>query len=73
MPIGTGPGPRWSFNANVNRPTLKPSILATAEPTPYRCHFFLTDGRAQFLTDCSHDKKGQTLPLPELDAAAGTA
>lgn len=29
------------------------------------CHTFIKDGMVQFLSDCSHDKAGQTLPLPE--------
>ncbi|MCA1934131.1 MAG: hypothetical protein LDL37_01690, partial [Asticcacaulis sp.] len=29
-----------------------------------RCHSFVTDGRIEFLSDCSHDKAGQTINLP---------
>ena len=29
------------------------------------CHSFVTDGRIQFLTDCTHDLSGQTVSLPE--------
>ncbi len=28
------------------------------------CHFFVTDGRIQFLTDCTHPLAGQTVELP---------
>lgn len=28
------------------------------------CHSFVTDGRIQFLGDCTHDLAGQTVPLP---------
>jgi hypothetical protein len=31
------------------------------------CHSFITDGKIQFLGDCTHDLKGQTIELPELD------
>ena len=31
-----------------------------------RCHTFITDGLVQFLSDCSHQFAGQTLPLPDL-------
>lgn len=30
----------------------------------FRCHSFVRDGQIQFLDDCSHDLKGQTVPLP---------
>ena len=28
------------------------------------CHSFVTDGAIQFLDDCTHHLKGQTVPLP---------
>jgi hypothetical protein len=31
------------------------------------CHSFIRDGEIQFLGDCTHHLKGQTVPLPELD------
>lgn len=34
------------------------------EPRPTRCHSFVTDGRIQFLSDCTHDLAGQTVDLP---------
>lgn len=30
-----------------------------------RCHSFVTDGRIQFLGDCTHELAGQTVDLPE--------
>lgn len=30
------------------------------------CHSFVTNGKIQFLNDCTHDLKGQTIELPEL-------
>tara|TARA_R110002049_G_scaffold23545_10_gene83634 strand:- start:26651 stop:26980 length:330 start_codon:yes stop_codon:yes gene_type:complete len=30
------------------------------------CHSFVTDGRIQFLNDCSHALAGQTVDLPEI-------
>lgn len=32
---------------------------------PYTCHSFVTDGRIQFLGDCTHALSGQTVDLPE--------
>lgn len=31
------------------------------------CHSFVTDGRIQFLGDCTHALAGQTVDLPELE------
>ncbi|MGL5879184.1 MAG: DUF6527 family protein [Xenococcaceae cyanobacterium] len=31
------------------------------------CHSFVTDGKIRFLSDCTHDKAGQTLQLPECE------
>jgi Family of unknown function (DUF6527) len=30
-----------------------------------RCHSFITDGRIQFLNDCTHELAGQTVELPD--------
>ena len=64
----------WSFNDNVDAPTFQPSVLVTWRVPPPRepddppdriCHSFITDGRIQFLGDCTHALAGQTVPLPE--------
>ncbi len=36
--------------------------------SPFRtcCHTFITDGRIQYLSDCTHQLAGQTIELPEL-------
>ncbi len=38
------------------------------ESSPFKCqicHSFVTDGRIQFLDDCTHELKGQTVDLPD--------
>lgn len=38
-------------------------------PAPFtctRCHSFVTDGRIQYLTDCTHALAGQTIDLPDI-------
>lgn len=32
------------------------------------CHSFVTDGKIQFLADCTHKLAGQTVPLPNFEA-----
>lgn len=62
---------RWSFNDDLEKPTFKPSLLVNADPhrkNPdryIRCHSFVTDGKIQFLGDCSHDLKNQTVEIPD--------
>lgn len=34
-----------------------------------RCHSFVKDGKIQFLDDCSHAQRGQTVALPPIPAA----
>lgn len=38
----------------------------TVESVPLVCHSFVTDGRIQFLGDCTHALAGQTVDLPDL-------
>jgi hypothetical protein len=37
----------------------------------YVCHSFVTDGKIQFLSDCTHALAGQTIELPEIEADDG--
>lgn len=70
-------GPVWGFDGNIELPTFTPSMRVydpakrskdgtESIPERTRCHYFLTGGAIQFLGDCSHDLKGQTIPLPDL-------
>jgi hypothetical protein len=36
-------------------------------PKPLVCHSYVTDGKIQFLDDCTHELRGQTVDLPEFD------
>ena len=66
--------PHWTFNGNLDLPTFTPSILATwsqwngddLPDTPHVCHSFVTDGKIQFLGDCTHELANQTVDLPEI-------
>jgi hypothetical protein len=39
-------------------------------PINLHCHSFVTDGKWQFLGDCEHELKGQTVEIPEWPLAA---
>lgn len=45
--------------------TGKWELDASGNPVPYTCHSFVTDGRIQFLGDCTHSLAGQTVDLPD--------
>ena len=67
--------PVWSFNGDEKRPTFKPSLLVTYPSNPKAiekfkewrkeriCHSFIIDGKIQFLNDCTHKLRGQTIEL----------
>lgn len=63
---------RWQFNQDFEKPTISPSFLQRGflgfknEKKFYgTCHSFIKDGEIQFLSDCSHDLKNQTVDLIE--------
>jgi hypothetical protein len=67
-------GARWSFDGNVQAPSFSPSVHISVGPWddeeghhPKRteCHYFLTGGQLQFLSDCAHELAGQTVELPD--------
>lgn len=55
----------WTWNGDTNKPTLRPSILTTNR-SGLRCHSWVNDGAAQFLSDCSHDLANTTVAMLEL-------
>jgi hypothetical protein len=59
-----GPAAVHCFNGDFDKPTLTPSLLY--QGFALRCHSYVTDGRIQYLSDCSHALVGQTIDLPEL-------
>ncbi len=63
----TGKEPRWSFNGDMENPTINPSLLVRSSNAngPTVCHSFIKDGNIQFLNDCTHDMAGKTVPLDE--------
>jgi len=64
----------WTWDGDVIRPTLRPSVRThwqagdgNGNPAPdILCHSFVTDGMVQFLSDCTHELAGQTVPLTDL-------
>ena len=58
-----GDGPKWTWNEDRDKPTISPSILAWSDD--FRCHSFVKNGKIKFCNDCTHDKKGQEMGLPD--------
>lgn len=72
-----GSGAGWAFNGNFQSPTFSPSLhlkINTPDMGKYYqpnvastvCHCFIRDGKIQFLSDCTHALRGQTVDLPEI-------
>lgn len=68
---------RWKFEGTLDNPTFSPSLLCNGhikEAITYasgyvvhRCHSYIRDGKIEYLGDCTHDMKGQTVEIPDLD------
>ena len=56
-------GPTWTFNGNLQKPTFRASLLHPKPPNPVLCHLFVTDGIIEFCGDCTHELKGQKVPM----------
>lgn len=66
LPINTtSKSPAWTWNGNLEKPTLSPSIL-TGRGSDKICHCFLQDGVFHFLSDCNHELKDQYVDIPDL-------
>lgn len=77
-----GSGAKWSFNGNFEAATFSPSIHiqigpyidpddpSQNEPKYTQCHYFIKDGKIQFLTDCKHDMRGMTVDIPDFHEAS---
>ena len=55
----------WTFNGSIESPTFSPSLLCNQDDPGSRCHSFVKDGKIQFLNDCWHELRGQTVEIPE--------
>lgn len=67
LPVAPPGKPHWTFDGNLERPTLSPSILTRINrPEPMRCHSYLRAGVWEFLADCTHQYAGQRVASPPL-------
>lgn len=63
----------WEFNGDLEKPTFTPSVrISYEEPDELNgprkdrcCHFFITNGMIQYLSDCTHEYAGKTIELKD--------
>ena len=56
----------WSFDGDLEKPTFKPSFRHTGYSSHGErrtCHYMLTAGILEFLSDSTHALAGKSLPL----------
>lgn len=58
----------WKFNGNYKKPTVEPSLLTqwNEGDKQFKCHIFITDGKLNYLPDCTHKLAGQTVDMVEV-------
>lgn len=65
LKVDAGP---HEFNRDFEKPTFSPSLVEDFSPNhEKRCHSYIKDGKIQFLDDCWHNLKGQTVELPDIE------
>lgn len=58
----------WTWNGDTEKPTLRPSVRTESHNVnnPWLCHSWISDGQVQFLDDCTHELRNQTVPLGDV-------
>lgn len=56
--------PCWNWNGDLEKPTVSPSLRVQGTNL---CHSFIREGKIEFLSDCDHKLKGQTVEIPNWD------
>ncbi len=61
--------PCHTLSGPPESPTIRASVFANPTGKPEqgpKCHSFVTEGKIQFLNDCTHSLAGQTVELQPL-------
>lgn len=67
LPVNTAKkSPAWTWDGDMQAPTLEPSILTHYAENEI-CHSFLRAGVFEFLPDCTHPLAGQSVPMVPLE------
>lgn len=59
---------RWTFNGDMEKPTFSPSMVVKADPAGHFAyeHFFVRDGKIEYLSDCDHPLAGKTVDMVDI-------
>jgi hypothetical protein len=57
---------KWSFNGDFEKATFRPSMLIHPNNMHGRDHFFVTDGKIEYLSDCEHALAGKTVDMVDV-------
>lgn len=57
---------KWQLSGTDDKPTIRASILVRTTRNNI-CHLFVTDGKIQYLTDCTHEYAGKTVDMVETE------
>ena len=63
----TTPGPCWTWNGDMQKPTFSPSLGINMRSEEHRCHSFVRDGRIEYLSDCWHELRGQAVSMESVE------
>jgi hypothetical protein len=66
--VGWKTRPSWEWNGSMDAPTFSPSLLVFKDLPEKRCHSFVRLGKIEFLQDCFHSLKGQTVEIPDWES-----
>lgn len=70
-PFQAANGASWRFNGNLERPTISPSIVnKVCRPDGSKvmiCHLYVTDGKIEYLSDCTHELAGQVVEMEDVE------
>ena len=57
----------WTFNGDMEKPTFSPSMLMYPNNVRGREHFFVRNGKIEYLKDCDHAMAGMTVDMVDVD------
>lgn len=60
----------WQFNGDLEKPTVSPSLRIHYHDSKSNkdvlCHFYIKNGNIEYLNDCTHQLKGDTIKIPTI-------
>ncbi len=56
----------WTWNGDTEKPTVNPSALSD-DGMGNISHLFIRDGKLVYLNDCTHELKGKTVDMVDIE------